>query len=459
MRYESILDTIGNTPLVRLNKITRGAKCQVYAKLEFFNPGGSVKDRIAVTMVRGAEERDELPPGGTIVECTSGNTGMGLATLACVKGYKAIFTLNDKQSREKINALKALGAEVIVCPTAVAPGDPRHYVEVARNLHNEIPNSFWPNQYDNLDNPQAHYETTGPEIWRDTEGKITHFVCGMGTCGTITGVGRYLKEKNPKVKIIGVDPIGSLFYDYFHSKKIIDARVYKVEGIGEDFFPKALDWSVIDDMVQVSDKESFITARKLARLEGVFAGGSAGSAVYGALKVAQGLGEKDLLVVLLPDGGMRYLGKVYNDEWMRENQFIETEIRLSCNDILKRKKIKQLVFVEPHDTAMTALKKMRSDDISQIPVFDGDTIVGSVQEDDLISLVLQAKDLNSFIVREIMKPPLPILKKEARLEEITQYVPAKYPAVLVDLENGRYNIITKYDLVYTVGQFAEGKLP
>ncbi|MBI1748700.1 MAG: pyridoxal-phosphate dependent enzyme [Acidobacteria bacterium] len=458
MLYESILDTIGNTPLVRLNKLTRGVKCKVYAKLEYFNPGGSVKDRIAVTMVQGAEGRGELGPSGTIVECTSGNTGMGLAILSCVKNYRAIFTLNDKQSREKISALKAMGAEVIVCPTAVTPEDPRHYVEVARHLHKEIAGSFWPNQYDNPDNWRAHYGTTGPEIWRDTDGKITHFVCGMGTCGTIVGTGKYLKEKNPKIKVIGVDPQGSIFYDYFHRRHIPEAHVYKVEGIGEDFFPKVLDWTFIDDMVRVSDKECFVTVRKLARQEGIFAGGSAGGAVHGALHVAQSLDENALVVCLLPDGGMRYLGKIFNDEWMRENQLIETEIRLNCYDILKAKKIKRLIFAEPGETAMSALKKMRSGDISQLPVIESGQVIGTLHEDDLVTNVLLGKDLNSFIVRELMKGPLPVLSKEATLEEITGYIPGKSPAVLVDLDDGNFDVITKYDLVSTVGQFAEGKL-
>jgi cystathionine beta-synthase len=456
MKFASILETVGNTPLIRLNKLTQGIPCPVYAKVEYFNPGGSVKDRIGISMMREAEKRGSIKPGGTIIECTSGNTGMGLALYACVKGYKAIFTVNDKQSQEKINMLKAMGAEVIVCPTAVPPGDPRHYVEVAKKLEQEIPNSLLLNQYDNPDNPLAHYQTTGPELWRDTEGKITHFVCGMGTCGTISGTGRYLKQQDPKVQVIGVDPVGSLFYEFKKTGRVGEAHVYKVEGVGEDFFPGALDWSVVDNVVQVTDKESFLMTRKLARAEGIFAGGSSGMAIVGALHVARTLSENDLLVVLLPDGGMRNLNKVYNDEWMRENQFLEAEIRLSCRDILRRKKIKDLVFVRPSDTAVEAIKTMRGGDISQVPVFDNGLVVGTLHEDDVISMALQGKDLGGFIVREIMRDPLPIITQDATLEEITRHIPGEHPALLVDVGGGRFDIITKYDLVSTVGQLAVG---
>ncbi len=323
MRYESALEAIGRTPLIRLNRMARGLKPAVYVKAEYFNPGGSVKDRIGVAMIEDAERRGLLKPGGVIIEGTSGNTGIGLALAAALKGYRIVFTITDKQSREKINLLKALGAEVVVCPTAVEPEDPRSYYSAASELARTIPNAYYPNQYANPENPRAHYLATGPEIWEDSGGRVTHFVAGMGTGGTISGVGKFLKEKNPRVKIVGADPIGSLYHEKWKHGRVGKAHPYAIEGIGEDMFPKTMDLGVLDEVIQTPDKEAFQTTRELARSEGLFAGGSSGAAVWAGLKLARGLGAGDFVVILLPDTGMRYLSKIYNDDWMRENGYAE----------------------------------------------------------------------------------------------------------------------------------------
>lgn len=457
MRCQNILEAVGRTPLIRLNRLTRGMAPEIYVKCDYLNPGGSVKDRVAIRMVQDAEQRGLLKPGGTIIEGTSGNTGMGLALVAAVKGYKVIFTMTDKQSREKINLLKALGAEVIVCPTAVRPDDPRSYYSVAKKLAREIPNSYYPNQYDNPMNPLAHYETTGPEIWEDTEGKITHFVAGMGTGGSISGIAKFLKEKNEKVKVIGVDPIGSLYYEFFTQGKIGTSHTYKVEGIGEDIFPSTMDFRLIDQVVQVTDKECFLWARKLARMEGIFAGGSTGGAVSVALAIARTCGEKDVIVLFIPDTGMRYLSKVYNDEWMRENQYLEAEFRLSAGEIIAMKdRVQDLLFVRPHETLTHALTVMQKKDISQIPVFEESQPVGSLYEEQLMDLALQGKDLSKLVVREVMGKPLPIVAKSASIEEVTSLITSQNPAIFVNLGGGRFDIITKYDLVRSIARITEG---
>ena len=337
MKCNHILEAIGRTPLVRLNRMAKDCQAEVYVKADYLNPGGSVKDRIGTTMIDDAERKGLLRPGGTIIEGTSGNTGMGLALVAAVRGYKMVFTITDKQSKEKIDLLKALGAEVIVCPTAVEPDDPRSYYSVAKKLAQEIPNSFYPNQYENPMNPEAHYPTTGPEIWEDSEGKITHFVCGMGTGGTVSGVGRFLKEKNPDIKIIGVDPVGSLYYEFVKTGKVGRARTYVVEGIGEDIFPSTMDFKVLDDVEQVTDRECFVVARSLVKSEGIFTGGSGGGCVSAALRVARRLPAGSFVVAFLPDTGMRYLSKVYSDEWMRERGYIESEVPLKAEDVVSAK--------------------------------------------------------------------------------------------------------------------------
>ena len=461
MKCNNILEAIGHTPLVRLNRIAKDLKPQIYVKAEFMNPGGSVKDRIGMTMILDAEKRGLLKPGGTIIEGTSGNTGMGLALVAAVRGYKCVFTTTDKQSKEKVDLLKALGAEVIVCPTAVEPEDPRSYYSVAKKLAREIPNSYYPNQYDNPMNPEAHYLTTGPEIWEDSEGKITHFVCGLGTGGTISGAGKYLKEKNPAVKIIGVDPYGSLYYDFVKTGTTIKAKTYVVEGIGEDFFPTTMNLKILDDIIQVNDEECFVVARRLAKLEGLLTGGSGGGCLSGALRLAKNLGPSDFLVVLLPDTGMRYLSKVYNDEWMRERGYVDAAMQITVAEVVKAKhaagKVRELVIARPYQTVFHALKSMQDQDISQIPVFEENTPIGTIYEDQILNLALQGKDLRKLVVREVMSNPLPQVPKTAPVERVTHILSHENPAVFVDMGNSHFEILTKYDLMSTVASLMEQK--
>ena len=401
MKCNNILEAVGDTPLIRLNRVAKDSPAEVYVKADYLNPGGSVKDRIGISMIDEAERKGLLKPGGTIIEGTSGNTGMGLALVAVVRGYKVVFTITDKQSREKIDLLKAFGAEVIVCPTAVEPEDPRSYYSVAKKLAREIPNSFYPNQYENPMNPEAHYRTTGPEIWKDTEGKITHFVCGMGTGGTISGVGRYLKEQNPKVKIIGVDPYGSLYYEFVKTGKIGKALTYVVEGIGEDIFPGTMNFEVLDDVIQVNDEECFVWARRLAKQEGIFTGGSGGGCIAGALKVARDAKKGEVIVAFLPDTGTRYLSKIYNDAWMREYGYVDAEVAPHGRGCGPRKrqngKTRDLIIVRPDQTVFHALNTMQKQDISQIPVFEEDTPIGTIYEDQILNLALQGKDLRKLV--------------------------------------------------------------
>jgi cystathionine beta-synthase len=459
MKCKSILESIGKTPLVRLNRITAGIAAEVYVKVDYLNPGGSVKDRIGITMIDDAEKRGLLKPGGTIIEGTSGNTGMGLALVAAVRGYKMVFTITDKQSKEKIDLLKALGAEVIVCPTAVEPEDPRSYYSVAKKLASDIPNSFYPNQYENPMNPEAHYRATGPEIWEDTEGKITHFVCGMGTGGTISGVGRYLKEKNPNVKIIGVDPIGSLYYEFFKTGKVGKAKTYVVEGIGEDIFPSTMDFKVLDDIEQITDEECFVVARRLVKQEGIFTGGSGGGCVSAALRVAMNCKKGDVVVAFLPDTGMRYLSKVYSDEWMTERGYMDSEVALKTADVVRAKhkggKERELVIARPDQTVYHALHTMQKQDISQLPVFEDHTPVGTIFEDQILTLALHGKDLRKLVIREVMSKPLPVVAKDAPVEHVTRMLSHETPAVFVEMSDSRYDILTKYDLMSTIASMAE----
>lgn len=459
MKFNNILEACGRTPLIRLNRINQGLKPTVYAKVEYFNPGGSVKDRIAINMIDEAEKRGDLKPGGTIIEGTSGNTGMGLALVAAVRGYKCIFTTTDKQSQEKVNLLKSLGAEVIVCPTAVEPEDPRSYYSIARKLAKEIPNSYYPNQYDNVDNTTTHYHTTGPEIWEDTDGKITHFVAGMGTGGTISGTGRYLKEQNPGIRIIGVDPIGSLYHQFFHEGTVGKAHSYVVEGIGEDIFPSTMHFDVMDDCLQITDRDCFLVARRLARQEGIFTGGSGGAAVWGGLEAARHLSEDDVMVILIPDTGRQYLSKIYNDEWMRDNQYLGPAIKVSAGQCVRAKsRFKELHLVHPDDNANDAMARMEELDISQMPVFEEGRPMGSITEERLVTLVLQGYDLRHTKVRDVMESSFPIVEPETQIDQITGLLRGDTPAVFVQV-NGQFEIITKYDVVHTIAGMSESGEP
>jgi len=455
MRYHnSILETIGNTPLVRLPRIAKDARCLGRAKLEMFNPGGSVKDRIGVAMVEDAERKGLLKPGGTIIEPTSGNTGMGLALVASIKGYRTIFTIPDKMSREKIDTLKAFGARVVVTPTAVSPDHPDSYYKVAERLHRETPNSVLLNQYRNPENPNAHYRTTGPEIWQDTDGKVTHFVCGMGTGGTISGAGKFLKEKNPKVRVIGADPIGSILKDYFTTKKLTKGHTYKIEGIGEDFIPETTWFEYIDDVVKVGDKEAYLLTRRLAREEGVLAGSSAGAAVFVALKVAEDLKKDDVLVVLLPDSGTKYVSKAHNEAWLKDMGFLEEPLAPLVS-ILRRKEqvLPGLVTIEAGATVREAVDRMRTYDISQLPVFDRGRLVGSVREDELLEKLLADPSLNDAPVAKVMADPFPLVDPGADLEQVYKLLQRGNPAVLVGSSEKIEGIVTRIDVIaYLAGR-------
>ena len=448
MKYaETILETIGKTPLVKLNRIARDVKPLVLAKLEYFNPGGSVKDRIGITMIEEAERDGRLKPGGTIVENTSGNTGLGLALVAAIKGYRCIFTMPDKMSQAKVDLLRAFGAEVVITPTAVEPDDPRSYYSVARRLADEIANSFYPNQYDNQANPRSHYETTGPEIWDGTEGKITHFVVALGTGGTATGVGRYLKERNKDVQVIGADPAGSLYYEKFKSGTVGRAHTYLVEGIGEDFFPTTMDLDLLDDVIQVTDKQSFAAARRLTRLEGIFAGGSAGTAAHAALQVAGQGKEGDVVVVVIPDWGEHYLSKVYNDDWMRSNQMLEAPAQAAMAVLASVKpRSKALITVSPSSLVFEAITLMKQHDVSQLPVFEDGKSVGSVREDQIVELFLQHADTKNMTVHEIMGSSFPVVAAQADIDDVSKLLTRETPAVLVQTPDG-LDILTRFDLI------------
>jgi len=448
MWYNNILETIGNTPLVKLNKLTKDIEATVLAKIETTNPGNSIKDRMAIKMIADAEKSGKLKPGGTIIEGTSGNTGMGLAIAAVIKGYKCIFTTTDKQSKEKVDALKAFGAEVIVCPTDVDPQDPRSYYSVSSRLERETPNSWKPNQYDNLSNSAAHYEQTGPEIWEQTEGKITHLVVGVGTGGTISGTGKYLKEKNPNIKIWGIDTYGSVFKKYKETGIFDDKEIYPyiTEGIGEDFLPKNVNFDLIDRFEKVTDKDAALMTREIARKEGIFAGNSAGAALAGLLQLKEHLKPEDVVVIIFHDHGTRYLGKMYNDDWLRERGFLEDE-KLTAKSILSKREPQEMVTIDSEKTVLEAINTMKALYISQIPVTQKGMVVGRVTESDILTALLENPSIKSLKVATIQTASFPFVDLNTSIDKISGLINKENSAVLVEDSNGKIEIITQYDII------------
>jgi cystathionine beta-synthase len=448
----NILETIGNTPLIKLNKITQGFPCQVLAKVDYFNPGNSIKDRMALKMVEVAEREGKLKPGSTIIECTSGNTGMGLALAAIVKGYKCIFTTTDKQSKEKIDILKAVGAEVIVCPTNVEPEDPKSYYSVARRLAKEIPNSFHANQYDNLANRLAHYESTGPELWEQTDGKITHLVCTAGTGGTVTGTAMYLKEKNPNIQIWAIDVYGSLLTKYFKTGEVDmnEVHPYISEGFGEDFVPENFDMTKIDHFEQVTDKDGAVMARRIAKEEGLFCGYSAGSCFQGLLQLKNKLKKDDLVVCIFHDHGTRYIGKIYNDQWMMERGFLEVK---TFKDIVSSRASKQkLISVRPDQTVADAVMLMRKYEIEHIPVMIDDEILGAISENGLFQKLFTDPEIKYAPIQSVMELSYPLVDFYPPVEKISNMINKDTGAVLAKEESGMLHIVTKYDILQSLAK-------
>ena len=449
MNYKNnIIELIGNTPLIKLNKINKGLKPQIFAKLESSNPGGSVKDRIGIAMLEAAEKDGKISPGGTVIEATSGNTGIGLALACAVKGYKTIFVVTDKVSSEKVNYLKALGGEVIVVSNAVEPDSPEYYVNVAKRISKETPNSFFPYQYSNRANPEIHYRTTGPEIWRDTDGKITHFVSSIGTGGTISGAGRFLKEKNPDIQVIGADPLGSIFKTYKETGKIIKGTPYLVEGIGQDCLPENVHFQYIDKIINISDKDSFAASRRLTKEEGIFCGGSTGTIVHVALEISKELSEDDVVVFIVCDTGERYLSKAHNIEWLRNNRMLETEIKI-LRDISDAKKLKgneEIVFVHPETPVKEILKIIQDNGYSNIPVMHDRKAVGCIRENRLMSRVLKNPKLLNSTAENVWDDCFPVLDAKTDITEVREYL-KNNPAILVSDFGRITDIITRYDLL------------
>ena len=449
--HENVLDTIGWTPMIRLNKVTRGVKTPVYVKAEFYNPGGSIKDRIGLPIILAAEKDGSLKPGGTVVEATSGNTGIGLAIAAALRGYRCIFTMPDKMSQEKVRLLKAFGAEVIITPTAVPPDHPDNYLMTAKRITKETPGAVFANQFYNEANPEAHFATTGPEIWEQTQGKVTHFIYAAGTGGTITGVGRYLKGKNPKVKVIAGDPVGSILAEMWRTdgKAKVEGVPYKIEGIGQDKVPGTLDMKVIDDFMTVTDKESFSMARRLTREEGLFVGGSSGLIVHVAMQVAQKINDPDAMIVaVLPDTGERYLSKLYSDEWMRENQLLEAD-RTSLGQVLRGKRDHKgdIVSCTGGQTVRQALRLMHLHDVSQLPVMENGNCVGSVSDSSLSARSLEDVKVLDMTLSQVMEPPFPVVDDQQTAESIAKLLSKSNPAVLVRTDGKLTGIVTRSDLL------------
>ena len=452
--YNSIIETIGNTPLIKLNKVNKGIPGTILVKVEYFNPGNSIKDRIAIKMIEDAEAAGIITPGGTIIEGTSGNTGMGLALAAIGKGYKCIFTMADKQSQEKIDILRAVGAEVVVCPTNVPPEDPRSYYSVAKKFNEDIPNSFYPNQYDNKSNTAAHYENTGPEIWRQTDGKITHYAAGVGTGGTISGTSKFLKEQNSEIITVGIDTYGSVFKKFKETGVFDENEIYPylTEGIGEDIMPANVNMDMIDTFVKVTDKDSAIMTRRMAREEGLFIGWSCGSAVYGALEYArENMKEGDVMVIILPDHGTRYLGKVYNDTWMKNHGFLEERDFSTARDIIKsRKGATPLVTIEADCKVGDAIKKIIEGGISQIPVVDGENFVGSLTDSKILAQMIEQPGIKDQPVGEVMGNAFKFVAMDNTLDVLSSLIDKDNKALLVRDELNQVHIITQADLLKAV---------
>ncbi len=446
----NILETMGNTPMIRLNKITKGLPCTVLAKVEYFNPGNSIKDRMALKMVEVAEQEGKLKPGGTIIEGTSGNTGMGLALAAIVKGYKCVFATTDKQSKEKADILKAMGAEVIVCPTNVEPENPQSYYSIASRLSKEIPNSFHCNQYDNLANRLAHYETTGPEIWDQTDGTITHLVSATGTGGTLTGTATFLKEKNSSIQVWAIDPYGSLLTKYFRTGEIDMKEVhpYISEGFGEDFVPANYDMKVVDHFEQVTDKDGAVMARRISREEGIFVGYSCGSALQGLMQLRNKLKQDDVVVVIFPDHGSRYVGKIYNDQWMMERGFLDVK---TLKDIVSSRPAKPLITIQSQQTVGEVIELMRTNNIESIPVLENGDMIGSISETGLFHKMFHnGQDIKQHVVRDVLEPSYPVVAFETPIERLTSLINKENGAVLSKDESGNFHIVTKYDVIQSM---------